>query len=413
MMMRLLMMICLMMTMLMPCTWAGITEDLNALQQQSAELLTSYQKQTEESALSQVTIESEDWVEGDTYYIRYTFTNPTDEMIDETVAYIQVSYHTYDVSYIPHTYHQYTKPMPHLRIEPHSAYTIIAALPLKEPAVIAEQAITYFNFSDKSTLLYAPLHTSTDISLHTMPIYLPSGKLLLNLKNNAYLTQNSTIENISLLTALSDKTGNMHIHNYKQAEPISLTMRPNDSISLPLMKNLPTDATLDHFHLALTINGIQHTFTDKTAYSLHPQTSFMPFITNILPTRLKCRGTMELTPEKLTCYLRIQNTLDHRVTLQNASIRTQLDYYDTDALLQMKSAHITIPNKIILPPNKEEFVSFSIVLPNDFSIYPNASLVSLSADGFYIPFSLIESYPKPLSSLQKHLYIDLGTTTAE
>ena len=38
------------------------------------------------SPLAKLIIETDEWFEGDTYYIRYTFTNPTDEMIDETIS---------------------------------------------------------------------------------------------------------------------------------------------------------------------------------------------------------------------------------------------------------------------------------------------------------------------------------------
>lgn len=68
---RLILAICLMMTMLMPCAWA---EEKNA----------------SSSPLSQVTITAEDWVEEDTYHIRYTFTNPTDAIIDDEIDFTQI-----------------------------------------------------------------------------------------------------------------------------------------------------------------------------------------------------------------------------------------------------------------------------------------------------------------------------------
>lgn len=47
-----------------------------------------------EDALSKVTIEAEDWLDGDTYYIRYTFANPTDVAIEKTVEYTDIRYTT-------------------------------------------------------------------------------------------------------------------------------------------------------------------------------------------------------------------------------------------------------------------------------------------------------------------------------
>ena len=42
---------------------------------------TTAEQMTMEDALSKVTIEAEDWLDGDMYYTRYTFTNPTDVRI--------------------------------------------------------------------------------------------------------------------------------------------------------------------------------------------------------------------------------------------------------------------------------------------------------------------------------------------
>lgn len=48
------------------------------------------EQMTMEDALSKVTIEAEDRLDGDTYYIRYTFTNPTDVPIEKDILYTEV-----------------------------------------------------------------------------------------------------------------------------------------------------------------------------------------------------------------------------------------------------------------------------------------------------------------------------------
>ena len=53
------------------------------------------EQMTMKDALSKVTIESEDWLDGDTYYIRYTFTNPTDVAIEKDILYTEVGLYAY------------------------------------------------------------------------------------------------------------------------------------------------------------------------------------------------------------------------------------------------------------------------------------------------------------------------------
>ena len=50
------------------------------------------EQMTMEEALSKVTIKAEDWLDGDTYHIRYTFINPTDVYIEKEVACVITRY---------------------------------------------------------------------------------------------------------------------------------------------------------------------------------------------------------------------------------------------------------------------------------------------------------------------------------
>ncbi|MBQ2113788.1 MAG: hypothetical protein II324_01280 [Selenomonadales bacterium] len=115
MMIRSLFVILLMIGLMMPCAWA---EEASA----------------KSSPLSKVTIESDEWMEGDTYHIRYTFTNPTDEVIEETVLRTNVLLYTHDrAPYSPAITKRDPAPEWVLRVEPHSSTTHTITFP-KEPA---------------------------------------------------------------------------------------------------------------------------------------------------------------------------------------------------------------------------------------------------------------------------------------
>ncbi len=58
----------------------------------SSAVVASAQAMTMDEALKHVTISTEDWLDGNTYYIRYTFTNPTNVAINKKVDLTVVSY---------------------------------------------------------------------------------------------------------------------------------------------------------------------------------------------------------------------------------------------------------------------------------------------------------------------------------
>ena len=66
--------------------WAG--EKANApIESSSAPVA---EQMTMEEALAKVTITAEDWHDGDMYYKRYTFINPTDVAIEKDILYTEV-----------------------------------------------------------------------------------------------------------------------------------------------------------------------------------------------------------------------------------------------------------------------------------------------------------------------------------
>jgi len=100
----------MMIGLMMPYAWAGVNDA--------------------SSPLSKVTIKAEDWVEGDMYHIRYTFTNPTDEMIDEEIDFTTVGYHycNYDYKENGSSTVQCDETLSRLTIAPHSSYTATVSL---------------------------------------------------------------------------------------------------------------------------------------------------------------------------------------------------------------------------------------------------------------------------------------------
>ena len=82
---RLIVAVCMMMTMLMPCAWAETRGQQVRADTQTENPHVVWEKM-QNSPLSKLTAESEEWFVGDTHYIRYTFTNPTDKKVEETAT---------------------------------------------------------------------------------------------------------------------------------------------------------------------------------------------------------------------------------------------------------------------------------------------------------------------------------------
>ena len=146
---RSLFVILLMIGLMMPCAWAGVNDA--------------------PSPLSKVTIDAEDWVESDMYHIRYTFTNPTDEMIDEEISLTDITYDLCENKPLNKDITQCSETLSRLTIAPHSSYTTTVSLTPPVPTP----------FNDLLMLLFALL---IDLIPNIHPILQKLNEYYYNLK---------------------------------------------------------------------------------------------------------------------------------------------------------------------------------------------------------------------------------------
>lgn len=210
--------------------------------------------------------------------------------------------------------------------------------------------------------------------------------------------------------------------SYCSSDTFSLTIKPNETMTVPIPKQYSTNAddlSLNEFSLTVRLNdSLYHSkkdpsdttsLHDGSSYRLIPKTDYTPpFTWNQSP--LKGTGTFEIDGDKLTCYLQIKNQKDKAVILAKPMIRSLFMYYDKNHLLQAKHIECMLPTEASFSPNEERFYTFSVTLPSDHSVqYPLIEwLLPSSPNGS--PYLLTESHT-PLSSEQKARYTDLGTAS--
>lgn len=105
-----------------------------------------------ESPLSKISIDSEDWSDGNTYYLRYTFTNPTDTVLEKDIQSITVQLS----AYWNKTYTKIQKiavlPDHHLSIPPYSKTNMLITLPQEYTHQQYTLNATYIRFTENDML---------------------------------------------------------------------------------------------------------------------------------------------------------------------------------------------------------------------------------------------------------------------
>ena len=307
MMVRLLMMICLIMTMLMPCAWAE-------------------EKDASASPLSQVTIEAEDWVEGDLYHIRYTFTNPTDEMIDEEIDFAEIRY-DYHNSTDKNNLGQRTQcdeTISRLTIAPHSSSTIIVSLKQPFPSAFNRLITSTFYFKDS----YYLLHSISMLNMPKSPFSLlpnvsPSGDVSLMIRNDS---PTETITELSKILILLNIHGNQYYTLH--AEPSSLTIKPNETKTIPLL--MPENAKNKEyphisFCISMDINGIQHYYNDIVGTPDTLEVRFDSYYSRSAIPQISKDSVFYLDESNLYAYIQVQGRHKEPISASNIYYILDLD----------------------------------------------------------------------------------------
>ncbi len=368
MMMRVLLTICMMIGLMMPCAWAEDKVDTS-------------------SPLSKVTIDAEDWVEGDMYHIRYTFTNPTDEMIDEEIDFSTIGYHYCNCNYKDNgsSTVQYDDTLSRLTIAPHSSYMATVSLKQPAPSAFNRLVTSNFYFKDSSYLNYCIASDAPKSPFSLFPNVSPTGDVFLTIQNNSPTEPITELRNILISGEFQGKR--LYL---LRAEPYPLNVKPNETIQIPVIRlDDITDkkSSYSSYYLTMDINGIPHRYNvfekdsriimgsndtfevqynSHYAHSIHPQASE--------------DSSYYLDGTALYVYIQV-NSRDKKeiISAPNATYVIPLTYFDKNAHSQSLNVYVYLPPDFCLNTDETKYFSAKIPLPSDFGrLNPHTSIYCIS-----------------------------------
>lgn len=379
-----------------------------------------YRQRQADSPLSKLIVTTKDWRENDTYYVRYTFTNPTNKRIEKKLTRIQVSYSIYDTNYTQKLYNQYSDAVSELIIPANSTCTVTIPLPLpiKSSDLRLEYSDTLWEFTDHSFLLssssneVSPFHLSLSVS--------PDGEPSVSIANNSDSQMITELKGLIVEAHFTpnDEQAKNHLYFFDD-KTYALAIKPNEVVTIPLPTKFPADKTpfkLNSYVLRADINNIRHqniklfdlpiAEEEDTFCRIPRKVDCYPSFA-FVQTPLNGKGTFTISDGTLYCYMYIKNTSDTPESLNQAPITAVLTYYDNNDLLQKKKLHITLPNDFALQPNEENIFSCSAKLPSDFNIsYPIMDFI-FDDYSHTMPFFLTQTDNTSISDATIS-YTDLG-----
>lgn len=371
------------------------------------------------SPLSKVTITAEDWVDGDMYHIRYTFTNPTDEMIDEEIDFTTVGYHycNYDYKDNGSSTVQYDDTHSLLTIAPHSSYTATVSLKQPAPSAFNRLVTSNFYFKDSSYLNYCIASEAPKSPFSLSPNVSPTGDVFLTIQNNSQTEPITELRNILISAELQGKQ--LYL---LRAEPYPLNVKPNETIQIPVTRLddiIDKKSSYSSYYLTMDINGIPHRYnvfmsgsriimgsTDTFevqydshyAHSIHPQASE--------------DGSYYLDGTALYVYIQINSrNKNEMISAPNASYLIHLTYFDKNAHSQSRNVYVYLPPDFCLNTDETRYFTVKLPLPTDFGrLNPHKPIYCISE---HPELSSTTLFPSSKLSLPvpKEQYIFLNNVT--
>lgn len=333
-----------------------------------------------ENALTKVTIEAEDWLDGNTYHIRYTFTNPADVQIDKQIKYMTVKYEPiYYAATSSKPALQYSEGIPHLIIPPHSTYTTTISLPQQKPAVFNNLTYSRFYFADHSYLDYAKPYLKPPKALFSIsPLISPDGDAFFSVQNNSI---SKTITEISNIRLYFYHEGQCTISLL--ADSIPLNIKPNESQALDFFPSKAIIAkegssskpfypySAPFYKISMNINGISHTYSEILDQSklASKDTLAHPFDTkyeSLAQNSFSSKGSFYLDNSYLHAYIPLANASDAPISAPLAQYMLIFDYFDQHALHQTALFDIRLPRDFSLAPHETKYFYFKAPLPPNF-----------------------------------------------
>ncbi len=412
MMMRVLLMICMMIGLMMPCAWAEessapfeipaeFQEAWNHVQN-GTDATISYPQEAEKdpdmyylksgifdqgtplpinSPLTKLRIETEDWVEDSTYYVRHTITNPTDETIVKDIDYINIKYQCF-VSQTDECvrWNQHSDAVRKLSLAPHSSCSFIVPLTIKDPFdfIYLDRSTLYF--TDGSNLDYLSEYDRALPQYFMTPIILPSGEVYIAIKNHHPTQTITDIRNV-YLSASFQKNSSKHDlvqFKYMAASPLPIQVKPQETGFFRLPKSfteINSDLSLYSTSLDISINGIRHAFDLSSLFEPRvyraDQYTYSPcyYTPSIFDKHglnsVEASGTYETDDTTLYGYLRVKNPHDKPIYLPLLNMDIFLHYYNANNIQEGELYQILFLTPTTLAPYKERFLSFTIPLPQN------------------------------------------------
>ena len=376
--------------------------------------IASAQAMTMDEALKHVTVSAEDWLDGNTYYIRYTFTNPTAVAIDKKVDLTVVNYRRHAYNDMSESSTRGSTAITALVIPPHNTYTTTLEFPIFVPiAQYYHIFSTTLYFTDGSTL-YHGYRSNTTTLFHSEsdpPLYLLSAfisdknDLCLAIRNRSRLTP---ITSISGLTVQLNTSNGLIDLIYPDFLPINIPPRQTQIFKLmPLSPekllrkdDFAQDDDLSIFDHTLTIKlNLNDTLYSYLA-SLLPKPPFttrseyidsFSHITLYRPplSPINFEGNAyRIDGSDLSVYFQLTNPTDQTICAPSANYILSMDYFTTGTYYQAEHIKIVLPADFTLAPQETKFFSCQVPLVTDFYMLDPKSPLKLHSFNEALPFDL-------------------------
>lgn len=386
--------------------WAGESSSIERKIRAVDEYQMQYNQKREKSPLSKLCIESKQWCEGNTYYVRYTLTNPTDELIQEDNAYMTIGYEVFSANMIP-LLEEYSCVMPELAILPHESYSFTVAVPQQKSFAFINPFDTFFWLNEYEYINYQPMTPTEPSSVSLVPtvLRLPDGQIALSIENRVYPQTDTELRDVSVAVLLESEKypDTTAIGIYTPREPIPFSAKSNETAVVPLEVKLfqeqeaigksrlidavELDASFAIKNYALTakVNDILY----RRDYNVLFNPSLYEFkslpITNYhleywhdIP-EIGFVGSYRIDDSRLTAYIRLKNKQNESLSLEQPSFKLHLAYISDDSHRKNTSYKLVLSEPLCLANNEEAFLSFSVLLPDDIAVVPLAPKMVVTA----------------------------------
>lgn len=396
--------------------------------------LASARAMTMDEALKCVTVSAEDCTDGNTYYICYTFTNPTSVAIDKKVDLTTVAYKRRSLKDPFEYVYQCSTELTDLMIPPYGKYKSTISFPQKDSFFFNQHMYSKFCFDDGAFLKFdEEFYRNPSSLVRLATVISPENELFLSIQNRSWF---NTITDLSTLAIqLDNRCG--YKFKFASEKPLALNIPPRgtyllyiDSLvpqffdipdSLRKLPRLPKHLrkyTKKHnpyfilMNAELTLNHIRYHYNgmlsmtqpcailEESTLTPLPQISY-DYGSGVARSWDNTNNIYYLDDSYLYIYFELTNTSNNMILpspkQDGYSYMINAAYFDQDMYRHNNFVEISLPTDFTLAPNETRYFTFKIPLPDDFYT------LDPSQDRYLIPqepnLHYIELFPKENFSL--------------